>query len=159
MVNLELPWNPAVLEQRIARVHRMGQNRPVRVVNFVTRGTIEERVLRTLEAKQGLFAGLFEGDEDEIPFEAVGRTGFLDSLRDMLAERAEGRAEAPTPAAHPKDAFLAAAVQLLEALAPIMATEESAGGLSADLRRRIAAVAELVGRAAAPPPDEPGRPT
>ena len=38
VVNLELPWNPAVLEQRIARVHRMGQSRPVRVVNFVTRG-------------------------------------------------------------------------------------------------------------------------
>src|SRR4029078_6101093 len=56
VVNLELPWNPAVLEQRIARVHRMGQSRPVRVVNFVTRGTIEERVLRTVEAKQGLFA-------------------------------------------------------------------------------------------------------
>ena len=46
VVNLELPWNPAVLEQRIARVHRMGQSRPVRVINFVTRGTIEERVLR-----------------------------------------------------------------------------------------------------------------
>ena len=45
VVNLELPWNPAVLEQRIARVHRMGQSNPVRVVNLVTRGTIEERVL------------------------------------------------------------------------------------------------------------------
>ena len=86
VVNLELPWNPAVLEQRIARVHRMGQSRPVRVVNFVTRGTIEEKVLRTLEAKQGLFTGVFEGDADEIPFEAIKTSGFLDSMRELTDE-------------------------------------------------------------------------
>jgi SNF2-related domain/Helicase conserved C-terminal domain/SWIM zinc finger len=84
VVNLELPWNPAVLEQRIARVHRMGQSRPVRVVNLVTRGTIEERVLRTLESKQSLFAGIFEGDADEIPFEAVRTSSFLDSMRVLV---------------------------------------------------------------------------
>src|SRR5438876_10938188 len=49
VINLEMPWNPAVLEQRIARVHRMGQSRPVRVVHLVARNTIEERVLRALE--------------------------------------------------------------------------------------------------------------
>jgi len=90
VVNLELPWNPAVVEQRIARVHRMGQNRPVRVVNLVTRGTIEERVLRTLEAKQNLFAGVFEGDADEIPFAAAQSTGFLDSMRSLMND-APGR--------------------------------------------------------------------
>ncbi|MBX9578778.1 MAG: DEAD/DEAH box helicase, partial [Gemmataceae bacterium] len=84
VVNLELPWNPAVLEQRIARVHRMGQRRPVRVINLVTRGTIEEKVLRTLEAKHGLFAGVFAGDEDEIPFAAVNTAGFLDSVRGIV---------------------------------------------------------------------------
>jgi len=86
VINLELPWNPAVLEQRIARVHRMGQSRPVRVVNFVTRGTIEEKVLRTLETKKGLFAGVFEGDADEIPFGAVNNTGFLDTIRELADE-------------------------------------------------------------------------
>jgi SNF2 family DNA or RNA helicase len=91
VVNLELPWNPAVLEQRIARVHRMGQSRPVRVVNLVTRGTIEEKVLRTLEAKQGLFAGVFEGDADEIPFEAVKTSGFLDSMRELVSEEERGQ--------------------------------------------------------------------
>lgn len=84
VINLELPWNPAVLEQRIARVHRMGQSNPVRVVNLVTRGTIEERVLRTLTAKQSLFQGIFAGDEDEIAFTAIARTGFLDAVRDIL---------------------------------------------------------------------------
>ncbi|HEY1192264.1 MAG TPA: DEAD/DEAH box helicase [Gemmata sp.] len=84
VVNLELPWNPAVLEQRIARVHRMGQNRPVRVINFVTRGTIEEKVLRTVESKQALFAGLFAGDADEIPFEALGTGTFLETMRELV---------------------------------------------------------------------------
>src|SRR3712207_4842206 len=41
VINMDLPWNPAVLEQRIGRVHRLGQARPVRVVNFVAQGTIE----------------------------------------------------------------------------------------------------------------------
>src|SRR5436853_444273 len=42
LVNMDLPWNPAVLEQRIARIHRIGQVRPIRIVNFVAKGTIEE---------------------------------------------------------------------------------------------------------------------
>jgi hypothetical protein len=62
----------------------MGQSRPVRVINLVTRGTIEEKVLRTIEAKQGLFAGVFEGDADEIPFEAVSVSGFLDTMRELV---------------------------------------------------------------------------
>jgi hypothetical protein len=90
VVNLELPWNPAVLEQRIARVHRMGQSRPVRVINLVTRGTIEEKVLRTIESKQNLFDGIFAGDEDEIPFAAVGNTGFLGTMRRLVGEQGTG---------------------------------------------------------------------
>jgi SNF2 family DNA or RNA helicase len=103
VVNLELPWNPAVLEQRIARVHRMGQSRPVRVVNFVTRGTIEEKVLRTLEAKQGLFAGVFEGDADEIPFEAVKTTGFLDTVRELVDESGGRKQETDDRGQRPED--------------------------------------------------------
>src|ERR1700676_4009895 len=61
VINLEVPWNPAVLDQRIARVHRMGQHRPVQVFNLVTRDSIEERVLKTLELKKSLFDGVFEG--------------------------------------------------------------------------------------------------
>ena len=94
VVNLELPWNPAVLEQRIARVHRMGQSRPVRVVNFITRGTVEESVLRTLEQKKLLFAGVFEGDEDEIAFSAIQTGGFLDAVREIIGEP---KAEAQQP--------------------------------------------------------------
>ncbi|QDU18301.1 DEAD/DEAH box helicase [Urbifossiella limnaea] len=149
VVNLELPWNPAVLEQRIARVHRMGQERPVRVVNFVTRGTIEERVLRTLEAKQSLFDGLFEGDADELAF-AAG-PGFLGALRKLTGEETgDGRQEtaepepatpAPSPASPvsrpPTPDLWVAAAQLLEALA-------AAGPVPDAVRERVRAAAALV---------------
>src|SRR2546430_6611040 len=50
-INMDLPWNPAVLEQRIGRVYRLGQQRSVQVVNFVAEGTIEERMLSLLAFK------------------------------------------------------------------------------------------------------------
>ncbi len=65
VVNLDLPWNPAVLEQRIARVHRMGQKKPVNVINFVSEGTIEHGMLATLKFKQSVFEGVLDhGDND-----------------------------------------------------------------------------------------------
>ena len=166
VVNLELPWNPATLEQRIARVHRMGQRRPVRVINFVTRGTIEERVLRTLEAKQALFAGLFEGTEDELSFEAASRAGFLDGVRELLADqRPEGRDQKsedreqktdgrtaagearPSDLRPPTSDIWTAAAQLLDAVAALAA----AGPVPAEHRDRLrAAAAALAGRLAGP---------
>jgi superfamily II DNA/RNA helicase len=52
VINVDLPWNPAVLEQRIARAHRMGQKSPVQVYILVTEQTIEEGMLGTLAAKK-----------------------------------------------------------------------------------------------------------
>ena len=54
VINVDLPWNPAVVEQRIARAHRMGQVQPVQVFVLVTEGTIEESLLMTLAAKKDL---------------------------------------------------------------------------------------------------------
>ena len=55
VINVDLPWNPAVLEQRIARAYRMGQKNPVHVYKLVTVGdTIEEKLLETLASKQDL---------------------------------------------------------------------------------------------------------
>jgi SNF2 family DNA or RNA helicase len=86
VINLEVPWNPAVLEQRIARVHRMGQHRPVQVFNFVTRDSIEERVLRTLETKRSLFESVFGGSSDEVLFEALGNQAFLETVRELFVD-------------------------------------------------------------------------
>ena len=66
VVNVDLPWNPAVLEQRIGRVHRLGQRRPVRVVNFISQGTIEEGMLSVLKFKKSLFTGALDGGDKEV---------------------------------------------------------------------------------------------
>lgn len=114
VIHLEVPWNPAVLEQRIARVHRLGQQRPVRVIRLVTRNSIEERIQEVLAQKQELFAGLFDGDTDEVSLCASGRAGFVDTLRDVL-DLAE---ETTVPAAsRGTDKLLQAGIALLEAFA------------------------------------------
>jgi len=66
LINLDIPWNPAVLEQRIARIHRMGQKKPVRIINFVSRNSIEERILGLLSFKKSLFAGVLDDDGADV---------------------------------------------------------------------------------------------
>jgi superfamily II DNA/RNA helicase len=66
IVNLDIPWNPAVLEQRIGRVHRYGQKKNVSVINFVSTGTIEHRMMGVLEFKTSLFDGILNNGEDAI---------------------------------------------------------------------------------------------
>ncbi len=55
LVNFDLPWNPMAIEQRIGRIHRIGQTREVFIFNTVTRGTLEEHVLRILDEKLNMF--------------------------------------------------------------------------------------------------------
>jgi hypothetical protein len=85
VVNLDLPWNPAVLEQRIGRAHRHGQQNIVNVINLVAQGTIEERILDTLAAKRNVFAGVFGAEEGpaEISFQDTGQS-LLRRLDELL---------------------------------------------------------------------------
>ena len=62
VINVDLPWNPAVLEQRISRAHRMGQKRPVQVFIMVTEDTLEENLLGTLAAKHELALAVLDPD-------------------------------------------------------------------------------------------------
>jgi hypothetical protein len=78
VINLELPWNPAVLEQRIARIHRLGQSEPVEAYILVTEGSIEERIAGIVAHKRALFDGLFDGQSDELRFAEA--TSFLSTL-------------------------------------------------------------------------------
>lgn len=55
VINFDLPWNPMRVEQRIGRVHRLGQTRDVHVYNFATRGTIEEYIVDLLQEKIRMF--------------------------------------------------------------------------------------------------------
>jgi superfamily II DNA or RNA helicase len=88
VVNLDLPWNPAVLDQRIARAHRHGQPRPVNVVNLIAQGTIEERMLDTLAAKRAVFDAALNEDSDvvDLSFKDAGQ-GVLQRLEVLLGAR------------------------------------------------------------------------
>jgi SNF2 family DNA or RNA helicase len=77
MVNYDLPWNPMQIEQRLGRLHRIGQDHDVELTNLVTAGTLDDHLLHVLETKINLFE-LVVGEldmilgriEDDLDFEA-----------------------------------------------------------------------------------------
>ena len=92
VINVDLPWNPAVLEQRIARAHRMGQKRPVQVFVLVTEGTIEERLLATLSAKHELSLAVLDVESDVSQVDMVSG---IEELRRRLEVLLGAKPEAP----------------------------------------------------------------
>ena len=96
LVNMDLPWNPALLEQRIARIHRMGQKRPVQIVNYVAKGTIEEGMLSLLAFKRSLSAGILDGGTGEIALGGSRLNRFMKEVENVISHVGEG--EAMTPA-------------------------------------------------------------
>lgn len=98
LVNMDLPWNPALLEQRIGRIHRMGQKRPVQIVNFVAKGTIEEGMLSVLAFKRSLSAGILDGGMGEISLGGSRLTRFMKDIENVTGRMGEGNGEAMTPA-------------------------------------------------------------
>ncbi len=91
VINVDLPWNPAVLEQRIARAYRMGQKRPVDVYVLVTEDTLEERLLGTLAAKQELANAALDVDSE---IDEVEMTSGIDELKRRLEVLLGARPEA-----------------------------------------------------------------
>lgn len=94
VVNMDLPWNPAVLEQRIARVHRLGQSRGVQVVNFVGQGSIEEGMLSVLAFKKSLFSGVLDGGESEVFLQGTRLSQFMKSVEQVAGAMGEDEADA-----------------------------------------------------------------
>ena len=96
VMNLDLPWNPAKLEQRIARAWRKKQSREVLVINLVAEGTIEQRILGTLKFKQGLADMVLDARGDASDFVELVRKGYAldsgdekDELREYLSYHRE----------------------------------------------------------------------
>jgi len=89
LVNYDLPWNPMVVEQRIGRLHRIGQTREVHIVNLAAAGTIESYILQLLDRKIKLFE-LVVGELDLILGEFGGAQEFEGRLaKEWLAAESE----------------------------------------------------------------------
>jgi len=121
VINFEPPWNPARLEQRIGRVHRLGQSHPVHVVHMLTRDTIEMRVWETLRLKKSLFAGVFDSPTGEVSFAALGRKSVLQAVKEIFADqpqRPKPEVEQPAPKpipVQPASGFEQSAAALIQA--------------------------------------------
>lgn len=89
LINLDLPWNPAVLEQRIARIYRLGQANPVQIINMVAKDTIEERMLSTLTFKSNLAAGILDGGEDAVFVENSKFDRIAEVVESVVADNAD----------------------------------------------------------------------
>ena len=66
IINIDLPWNPAVLEQRIGRIYRLCQQSNIQVINLVAPHSIEESMLGKLRFKTSLFEGVLDDGEDSV---------------------------------------------------------------------------------------------
>jgi len=115
VINCDLPWNPAKLEQRIARAWRKGQRRPVTVINLIAERTIEHGMLDSLDQKSRLAAGLLDdGEISDIKLKR-GREALLKRLEQVMSKAPTPDASRPqqAPPADPSAVF---ALQLRERL-------------------------------------------
>ena len=96
MINVDLPWNPAKLEQRIARAWRKNQTRSVSVVNLVTEDSIEHSILHLLGRKQALADGVLDGAGDLAALKMPsGRAALVERMQAMMAARPVARVVPP----------------------------------------------------------------
>jgi superfamily II DNA or RNA helicase len=118
VINLDLPWNPARLEQRIARAWRKHQTRPVRVIHLVTDGSIEHRMIPLLAGKQALADSVIDGhgDQTAMPLPS-GRKALIERLEILTGQppQEDRSSPAPPPAEEIDPAILAAIERLVEA--------------------------------------------
>lgn len=151
VINVDLPWNPAVLEQRIARAHRMGQERPVQVFILVTADTLEENLLGTLSAKHELALAALDVDSD---VDDVDMASGFEALKNRLeillgnkppapidesARRETTKAVSgePNQIARAGGKLLAAAFDFLGELVPPAPATETSSALAREFRRRL----------------------
>jgi SNF2 family DNA or RNA helicase len=138
VVNVDLPWNPAKLEQRIARAWRKNQTRSVTVINLVCEDSIEHQILHLLASKQALADGVLDGQGDLAKLK-------MPSGRAAMIERMQAMMQMPAPR------ILSAE----ESIAEELRSRHSARALfieaktGADGRVRVLAVLDLSGEALA----------
>ena len=135
---MDLPWNPAVLDQRIGRVHRLGQHRPVRVINFVAQGTIEHGMLSVLSFKQSLFTGVLDKGPDEVFLGGSRLKRFMESVETVTTQ-----ITAPMPAPAETDDFAAVEESAASTTGKVRKATASA---SADWEKLLSAGIGMLGK-------------
>jgi len=98
VINFDLPWNPAKLNQRIGRVNRIGQkSRTINVINLVMKNSIEMNVLAAINLKENLFEAVLEDGSDEVDFSAKSKDRFISSIRTLFDEKSNFTVTAASP--------------------------------------------------------------
>lgn len=142
IVSLDLPWNPAILAQRVGRVFRLGQQRPVHVINMISRNTIEQRIIDTVDFKSRLASGVLDGGVDEVLLDPSRIDSILPDIAAIIypspARQCEPDAPSPHSPADDSDDRLRA---LADALDRVLSSPQSS-------RRLLRALASDDGRAA-----------
>jgi superfamily II DNA or RNA helicase len=87
VVNLDLPWNPAKLEQRIARVHRIGSKSAVQVILLVTKECVEERILALHETKRNVLENIWAAKGEDVIAAPGGSGAFREMVRALIGAR------------------------------------------------------------------------
>ena len=97
VVNYDLPWNPMRIEQRIGRVDRIGQTKPVRAINLALEGSVENRVRKILEHKLAVILEEFGVDKtgdvlDSAESAEIFEDAYVEAILDPehLEKRASG---------------------------------------------------------------------
>ena len=88
MINYDLPWNPMQIEQRIGRIHRIGQEKEVQVYNFCAAGSLEDHILDVLDRKINMFE-LVVGEIDMILGRIAGEQEFSDLVYEIWVRNAD----------------------------------------------------------------------
>lgn len=139
VVNLDLPWNPAVLEQRVGRVHRHGQLRGVDVHLLTSRG-LESHIASVVGTKQALFKGLFDGDGAQVAFEQAGN--FLARLEEVVTPGAPEEPEKDETSAAVADIKALLAQVEVRPAAPGRVAMEAPAGVMRELASFLARLAD-----------------
>jgi len=146
LINLDVPWNPAVLDQRIARVHRLGQTEKVQILLLVASNSYEEHVLSLVKGKRELFGNTVdpEGTEDVVGVSKKLVEVLLEDLAGTERERTPVPEEAAATATQ-DNADLSVAADTLETATDGADAEPAEPALEDDIRNAILAVQDAFG--------------
>jgi len=98
LLNFDLPLNPMRIEQRVGRIHRFGQTRPIEIINLCLAGSVEDHLLRILDEKLNMFElvvgelemilGPLEEEQDfeDLVLELAAKSSDSEQLKEVMAE-------------------------------------------------------------------------